>query len=67
MSTPYKKCATCGAHLDAGEPCDCKVARNITAPERAVTSPERDARGQNDRAITPPPSAYAEKKKAADA
>lgn len=60
MSTPYKKCATFGAHLDAGEPCDCKAARNIKAPER-------DAYGQNDRAITTPPSAYVEKKKAADA
>lgn len=23
MGTPYRECPNCGAHLDAGEPCDC--------------------------------------------
>ena len=26
MSTPFKECPSCGAHLDAGERCDCKEA-----------------------------------------
>lgn len=24
MGTPYRECPNCGAHLDAGELCDCR-------------------------------------------
>lgn len=26
MTTPYKECPHCGAHLDSGETCDCRTA-----------------------------------------
>lgn len=28
MGKPYKVCPACGAHLDAGEICDCKRERD---------------------------------------
>ena len=46
MSTPFKECPSCGAHLDAGERCDCK---ETTAAERAQANTAR---------ITPPARAY---------
>lgn len=33
MSTPFRECPACGAHLDAGERCDCAEA--TAAAERA--------------------------------
>lgn len=45
MSTPFRECPACGAHLDAGERCDCAEA--TAAAERAqartakITPPER--------------------------
>ena len=33
MGTPYKECPVCGAHLDAGELCDCRKAERETHPE----------------------------------
>ena len=47
MSTPFRECPACGAHLDAGERCDCAEA--TAAAERAKA---RTAR------ITPPERAY---------
>lgn len=38
MGTPYKECPDCGAHLDAGEPCDCKEN------ERAAAEPRKPLR-----------------------
>ena len=35
MSTPFRECPACGAHLDAGERCDC--AEVAAAAERATT------------------------------
>lgn len=32
MSTPFRECPACGAHLDAGERCDCA---DTAAAERA--------------------------------
>lgn len=46
MSTPYKECPRCGAHLDAGERCDC------TADHAAERGKARTAR------TTPPERAY---------
>lgn len=46
MSTPFKECPSCGAHLDAGERCDCK---ETAAADRAQANTER---------ITPPARAY---------
>jgi len=36
--TPYRVCPYCGAHLDAGETCDCRrqEQQNQTAAERAA-------------------------------
>jgi hypothetical protein len=36
MATPYKECPHCGAHLDSGEKCDCRVAGNPVALENVV-------------------------------
>lgn len=33
MGKPYRECPYCGAHLDAGEICDCRAERD----SRAVT------------------------------
>lgn len=33
MSTPFRECPACGAHLDAGERCECAEA--TAAAERA--------------------------------
>ena len=35
--TPYRVCPRCGAHLDAGEACDCgwELRRKTEPPERA--------------------------------
>ena len=46
MSTPFKECPSCGAHLDAGERCDCKEA---AAADWARANTAR---------ITPPARAY---------
>ena len=46
MSTPFKECPSCGAHLDAGERCDCKEA---AAADWAQANTAR---------ITPPARAY---------
>lgn len=46
MSTPFKECPSCGAHLDAGERCDCK---ETAAADRAQANTAR---------ITPPARAY---------
>lgn len=45
ISTPYKKCPRCGAHIDAGESCDCAArpahacykAKNGQAKRRKAT------------------------------
>lgn len=34
--TPYRVCPHCGAHLDAGETCDCRQE-----PQRESAPPER--------------------------
>lgn len=44
MSAPFRECPACGAHLDAGEACDCKEtpATERTAAETArLDPPER--------------------------
>ena len=46
VSTPFKECPSCGAHLDAGERCDCK---ETAAADRAQANTAR---------ITPPARAY---------
>lgn len=46
MSTPFRECPACGAHLDAGERCDCA---DTAAVERA---------GAREAKITPPARAY---------
>lgn len=39
MSTPFRECPACGAHLDAGERCDCAEA--TAAAERAEAESAR--------------------------
>lgn len=34
MGKPYRECPLCGAHLDAGEICDCKKPKQEHAAER---------------------------------
>ena len=34
MGKPYRECPRCGAHLDAGEICDCRAEREKEAKER---------------------------------
>lgn len=44
MSTPFRECPACGAHLDAGERCDCTdtaAAERAGAKEARITPPER--------------------------
>ena len=45
MSTPFRECPACGAHLDAGERCDCAEATAAAERARArtakITPPER--------------------------
>lgn len=40
MGTPYRECPNCGAHLDAGEPCDCthkeRDPRPAAEPEKPL-------------------------------
>ena len=46
MSTPFKECPSCGAHLDAGERCDCKetaAADRAQANTARITPPARAA------------------------
>ena len=31
MGKPYRECPHCGAHLDAGEICDCRTERDSRA------------------------------------
>lgn len=62
MSTPFKKCPHCGAHLDAGEICDCQ--REAAISPRPTPGPMLGYRGTAETARLHP---YAEKKKAADA
>lgn len=38
MSTPYNACASCQAHLDHGEICDCGGQAPITARATAETA-----------------------------
>lgn len=38
MGTPYRECPNCGAHLDAGEPCDCTHKRR---DQRPAAEPEK--------------------------
>lgn len=42
----YKVCDHCGAHLDSGEKCDCRVAENFV-PLENVADLERQARENN--------------------
>lgn len=37
MGTPYRECPNCGAHLDAGELCDCR--RTEREPRRPEQEP----------------------------
>lgn len=62
MSTPYKECPACGAHLDVGEPCDCQAAGSRKDAERAVIRPERDAYTHAARDVAPSPAALAERR-----
>lgn len=42
--TPYKICERCGAHLDTGEICDCRItpaSERATAETARRTPPER--------------------------
>lgn len=34
MGKPYRECPHCGAHLDAGERCDCGNLNNRNRPRR---------------------------------
>lgn len=34
MGKPYRECPHCGAHLDAGEICDCRTERESAAAEQ---------------------------------
>lgn len=34
MGKPYRECPRCGAHLDAGEICDCRTEREGPAEDR---------------------------------
>lgn len=39
MGTPYRECPNCGAHLDAGEPCDCTHKERDPRPEAEPEKP----------------------------
>lgn len=39
MGTPYRECPNCGAHLDAGELCDCR--RSEREPRRPEQEPRK--------------------------
>ena len=42
MGTPYRECPNCGAHLDAGELCDCRrTEREPRRPEQEPRKPMR--------------------------
>lgn len=41
MSKPYRECPACGAHLDAGERCDC--TETTAAADRAAAEIARAA------------------------
>ena len=42
MGTPYRECPNCGAHLDAGELCDCRRSeRETRRPEQEPRKPMR--------------------------
>ena len=42
MGTPYRECPNCGAHLDAGELCDCRRSeREPRCPEQEPRKPMR--------------------------
>ena len=42
MGKPYRECPHCGAHLDAGEKCDCQTVRQdiISAHKHALNKPQ---------------------------
>lgn len=42
MGTPYRECQNCGAHLDAGELCDCR--RSEREPRRPEQEPRKPMR-----------------------
>lgn len=42
MGTPYRECPNCGAHLDAGEPCDCAHKERDRARRRSRKSHYRE-------------------------
>lgn len=42
MGTPYRECPNCGAHLDAGELCDCR--RSEREPRRPEQEPRKPMR-----------------------
>lgn len=44
MSTPFRECPICGAHLDHGERCDCK-SRAAAERETARVTPIEQAYG----------------------
>ena len=39
MGTPYRECPNCGAHLDAGEPCDCAQKERDPLPAAEPEKP----------------------------
>lgn len=39
MGTPYRECPNCGAHLDAGEPCDCAHKERDPRPAAETEKP----------------------------
>lgn len=39
MGTPYRECPNCGAHLDAGEPCDCAQKERDPRPAAEPEKP----------------------------
>lgn len=44
MGTPYRECPDCGAHLDAGESCDCAHAERDRRPAEAPQGPKQRMR-----------------------
>ncbi len=43
MGKPYRVCPDCGAHLDAGERCDCKDAQDKEEPAAERDSVQKKA------------------------
>lgn len=51
MSAPYRICPDCGAHLDHGEPCDCKESK--TDREAGEEAGQQATRNQREPVLAP--------------